>query len=104
MIGIEDFRSRILDFKFTWLLLFISVLFLLSGCEQKLSGEKQSFARTTDQEVIQLTPKKPTRIVLKKTSKGKYTWELKGEDVEDIISIDGRLRKYISKNNMDEKR
>ncbi len=70
-------------------------LLTLSGCSEGPSRAEEGFKKETLQEIVQLTPKKPTRIVLKRTSKGRYSWELRGEDVEEILRIDGRLRDYM---------
>ncbi|RMG05983.1 MAG: hypothetical protein D6726_00285 [Nitrospirae bacterium] len=48
-------------------------------------------------ELIQVTPERPVRITLKRGSSGRYSWELKGENVEKVISADQKLREYINK-------
>ncbi len=80
---------------------FLTVLILilwLYGCaELDGSDQKEVFKQESKEEVLQIIPKKPVRIELRRTAKGKYSWTLKGEDVEEIIKIDSRLRNTINK-------
>jgi hypothetical protein len=46
-------------------------------------------------EIQQVKPKKPVRIKLKRSAEGKYTWELSGDDVDEIIKADKRLKKLL---------
>ncbi|NOY40151.1 MAG: hypothetical protein GXO95_08000 [Nitrospirae bacterium] len=101
MVDIENRRFRLPVFRF--LLLYIVLVLFLSGCSRNSSETGSPFTKTSNPEIIQLTPKKPVRIVLKRTSKGDYTWELRGDDSEKIINTDKRLRRYLSENDSDEK-
>ena len=47
-------------------------------------------------EIQQVKPKKPVKIKLKRSNDGKYTWELTGDDADEIINTDKRLRKLLS--------
>jgi hypothetical protein len=46
-------------------------------------------------ELQQIRPKKPVNIKLKRTAKGEYSWELSGDDVDEIVRTDQRLRKML---------
>lgn len=41
----------------------------------------------------QAQPRKPAKIKLHRNAKGDSTWEISGENVEEILRIDRRLRK-----------
>ncbi|OGQ97945.1 MAG: hypothetical protein A2505_08200 [Deltaproteobacteria bacterium RIFOXYD12_FULL_55_16] len=41
----------------------------------------------------QALPKKPVKIKLQRNAKGDYTWDITGENVEEILQNDRRLRK-----------
>ena len=41
----------------------------------------------------QAHPKKPAKIKLQRNAKGDYTWDLTGENVDELLQIDRRLRK-----------
>jgi len=46
-------------------------------------------------EIQQIKPKKPVKIKLKRSAEGKYTWELSGDDVDEIVKADKRLKKLL---------
>ncbi|GMT47089.1 MAG: hypothetical protein IEMM0007_0655 [bacterium] len=101
MADIETCRFKLPDFRF--LLFFIVLIFFFSGCSRTSSDSKGPFTKTVNPGIIQLTPKKPVRIVLKRTTRGDYTWELRGDDAGNIINTDKRLRRYLSENDSNEK-
>lgn len=41
----------------------------------------------------QAHPKKPTKVKLQRNAKGDYTWDITGENVEEILNFDRRLQK-----------
>jgi len=47
-------------------------------------------------EIQQIKPRKPVKIKLKRSTEGKYTWDLSGDDVDEIIRADKRLRKLLN--------
>jgi hypothetical protein len=63
-----------------------------------LSADKGGgFRFSTDERIKKTRPKKPVKIELKRRDNGKYSWELSGDDVDEIIRADKRLREYIKK-------
>lgn len=42
-----------------------------------------------------LPARKPAKIKLHHNAKGEYTWDISGDNVEEILRIDRRLRKAI---------
>jgi len=67
------------------LLVFISVF----------SENTKEFQFKKQPEIQQVRPKKPVKIKLKRSGDGKYTWELTGDDVDEIVNTDRRLRKQL---------
>jgi len=47
-------------------------------------------------EIQQVKPKKPVRIKLKRSSEGKYTWDLAGDDADEVVRTDKRLKKLLN--------
>ena len=47
-------------------------------------------------EIQQIRPKKPVKIKLKRTGEGKYTWDLTGDDLDEIVRADKKLRKLLN--------
>ena len=71
--------------------LFITLLF----AQAALAAEPEKFELKQDSEVRQARGKKPPTTVLKRDPNGHYTWEIKGEDTEEVIAADKRLREYL---------
>jgi hypothetical protein len=46
-------------------------------------------------EIQQIKPKKPVKIKLRRSAEDKYTWEITGDDVDEIVRADRRLRKLL---------
>ncbi len=74
-------------------LLIISIIFW--GSTSVLSADKDSFQFKKQPEIQQVKPKKPVKIKLKRSADGKYTWELTGDDVDEIVRADKRLKKLL---------
>jgi hypothetical protein len=71
--------------------LFISILLLFSPVypdDKNLQFKKQL-------EIQQVKPKKPVKIQLKRSAEGKYTWEITGDNADEIVKADRRLRKLL---------
>jgi hypothetical protein len=64
-------------------------------CPPANAAEKEQFQFKKQPEIQQIKPKKPVRIKLKRTSKDEYSWELSGDDVDEIVRVDRRLRKQL---------
>ena len=47
-------------------------------------------------EIQQVKPKKPVKIRLKRSSEGKYTWDLAGDDADEVVRTDRRLKKLLN--------
>ncbi len=73
--------------------LFVIVLFL---CAPLFSKDTKDFTLTKQPEIQHIKPKKPVRIKLKRTTGGKYTWDLTGDDVDEVVKTDRRLRKLLN--------
>lgn len=79
--------------KRIFLLIVLFIFVILSG--PVFSEDNKNFQFKKQLEIQQVKPKKPVKIKLKRSSDGKYTWELTGDDVAEIIRTDGRLRKQL---------
>ncbi|HAK88216.1 MAG: hypothetical protein A2077_07385 [Nitrospirae bacterium GWC2_46_6] len=61
-----------------------------------LSAEqKQSFQFSQDRQIQQIKSKKPVKIKLHRTQKGEYSWDLTGDNTDDVVQADRRLRKLL---------
>ncbi len=71
---------------------------MIYSCKRPQAKE-DTFKVSENPEIVQFTPKKPTRITLRRNSNGSYSWELRGEDVEEIIAADKKLKAYTETTN-----
>jgi hypothetical protein len=60
------------------------------GAEQK---PQMQFSK--DAQIQQVKPQKPVKIKLHRTAKGEYSWDLTGDNVDEIVKADSRLRKLL---------
>lgn len=59
-------------------------------------GFAQSQVQVTKNKALQYAkPKKPVKIKLHRDKKGEYSWDITGENVDDIIKADKRLRQLL---------
>ncbi len=73
----------------------IAAALLIFSASFALPAEKESFPVAKQPELQQIKPKKPVKIKLKRTAKDEYSWELSGDDADDIVKTDQRLRKML---------
>ena len=66
--------------------------FLVAAC----TAEKEGFQFKKQPELQQVKPKKPVKIKLRRSAKDEYTGELTGDDADEIIRTDKRLRKMLN--------
>ena len=71
---------------------FVSLLFVL-GRSYSVDNKPPQIRQQS--EIQQVKPKKPVHIKLKRTADGKYTWDLTGDNVDEIVRADKRLRKQL---------
>lgn len=74
------------------LLLILSAVFMFSNV---FPADKENFQFKKQPEIQQVKPKKPVKIKLKRSADGKYAWELSGDDADEIVRVDRRLKKFL---------
>ena len=60
------------------------------------AAEKDNFQFKKQTELQQIKPKKPVKIKLRRSAKDEYTWELTGDDTDEILKTDKKLRKMLN--------
>jgi hypothetical protein len=76
-------------------LLFIVLCLTLLPASAVRSAEDGGFQFKKVSELQRIQPKKPVHIKLKRTVKGEYSWELAGDDSDEILKVDRQLRKVL---------
>ncbi len=94
----SPFRLSVMSFGFFTLLLnavlsiFLSIFIVSSAFPEDAKG----FQFKKQPEIQYVKPKKPVKIKLKRTAEGKYTWDLTGDNADEIVRVDKRLRKLLN--------
>jgi biopolymer transport protein ExbD len=70
----------------------LSIIFILVTA---FSEESKNLQFKKQPEIQQVKPKKPVRIKLKRSSDDKYTWEIAGDDADEIVRADRKLRRLL---------
>jgi hypothetical protein len=80
-------------FGLSFAVLLISVTLVLSPA---FSEEKKNLQVKKQPEIQQVKPRKPVKIRLKRTGEGKYSWDLTGDDADEMVRTDKRLKKLLN--------
>jgi hypothetical protein len=80
--------------KFILLLIVFSISIIFISCSV-FSEDKNDLQFKKRPEIQQVKPQKPVKIKLKRLADGKYTWDLTGDDVDEIVRVDRRLKKLL---------
>jgi hypothetical protein len=68
------------------------IIFLFTSA---FSEDTKNYQVKKQPEIQQVKPKKPVRIKLKRSSDDKYTWEIAGDDADEIVRADRKLRRLL---------
>ncbi|NCO67508.1 MAG: hypothetical protein COY75_05975 [Nitrospirae bacterium CG_4_10_14_0_8_um_filter_41_23] len=80
--------------KFIFLLIAISIsIILIFSCAYSEDNKNLQFKKQPD--IQQVKPKKPVKIKLKRSAEGKYTWDITGDNVDEIVRTNRRLIKLL---------
>lgn len=60
--------------------------------------DKANFEFKKQPEIQQIKPKKPVKIKFKRSPENKCSWELSGDDADEIARVDRRLQKLSKVN------
>ena len=63
----------------------------LIACSQTEDKQQQPVFKQVPQ-IQEIKPERPAKIKLKRDSKEGYSWEISGDDAEEIIKADKKLR------------
>jgi hypothetical protein len=74
------------------LLCLIVMMISVSAC----AADKEDLQLKKQPEIQQTKPKKPVKIKLRRSAKDEYTWELSGDDADEIVKTDRNLRKMLN--------
>jgi hypothetical protein len=67
---------------------------VLQGCSEPANRQAEPVFRQIP-EIRGIRPEKPVKIKLRRNAKDGYSWEINGNDVDEIVSADNKLRKGL---------
>lgn len=95
-IKVIGHRLWVMDYLKNLLPVFIIFSFLILIPTIVIGADRnQSFQFIKDPQIQQVKPKKPVRIKLHRNAKGEYSWDLTGDNVDEVVQTDKRLRKLL---------
>jgi hypothetical protein len=83
------------------ILVVIAFLFLsfVAPCalasEKSAVSQQQNISLVKNRDVQAIKPKKPVTIKLRRSASGQYSWDISGNNVDDVYRTDSRLRKLL---------
>jgi len=75
---------------------FFLVIVLMMATVAACAADKDDLQIKKQPELEQIKPKKPVKIKLRRSPKDEYTWELSGDDADEIVKTDRKLRKMLN--------
>ena len=76
--------------------IFPVIVLMMVSAMTACAADKDDLQVKKQPEIQQIKPKKPVKIKLKRSPKDEYTWELSGDDVDEIVKTDRKLRKMLN--------
>jgi hypothetical protein len=75
---------------------FLSFSFLQCAiAAEKAPSQQQNLSLVKNRDVQAVKPKKPVSIKLKRSASGQYSWDISGNNADDVYRADSRLRKLL---------
>jgi len=75
---------------------FPAIVMFLFIAGSSYAADKEAFQFKKQPELQQIKTKKPVKIKLKRTAKDEYSWELSGDDADEVVRTDRKLRKMLN--------
>ena len=89
-------NEQIQELLMKYLCIIIIALSLCFFLPSANAAEKDNFQFKKQTELQQIKPKKPVKIKLRRSAKDEYTWELSGDDTDEILRTDKKLRRMLN--------
>lgn len=71
------------------------VLFSMNYACSESEDKRQETAFRQIPEIAEVKPQKPVKIKLKRGNKGDYSWELTGDDANEVLEADKKLKESL---------
>lgn len=80
--------------RFPLIFLIMIFLIVLSACSGSQDGEQPAVFKEVS-EIQEIKPQKPVKIKLKRSKEGEYSWDISGDNAEEILKADRRLKESL---------
>lgn len=77
------------------LITILVILFISLTSHNIFGAEKPDIRFRKQPEIQQIKPHKPVKIKLHRNNKGEYSWDITGDNVDEIIRADRKLRRLL---------
>lgn len=77
------------------LITILVILFISLTFYNLFGAEKPDIRFRKQPEIQQIRPPKPVKIKLHRNNKGEYSWDITGDNVDEMIRADRKLRKLL---------
>lgn len=77
------------------LLQILLVIFLFIPACTRTEDKEQPMVFKQVPEIRKIQPEREVKIRLKRSTKGEYSWDISGDDTEEIIKTDKKLRESL---------
>jgi hypothetical protein len=78
-----------------FLIVLLAVLLMIPACSGSGDKEQHPVVFKQVQEIQDIKPEKPVKIKLKRSAKNEYSWELSGDNADEIIKTDKSLKQGL---------
>lgn len=81
-------------FKSYAVLFFFVLLVIMPGCSESPDRQAEPVFRQIP-EIREIHPEKSVKVKLRRSAKDGYSWEINGNDVDEVVNADKKLRKGL---------
>ncbi|MBI5409805.1 MAG: hypothetical protein HZA14_10610 [Nitrospirae bacterium] len=80
--------------KFKFILLAVFTLIFTQACTDSQSNRQEPVFKQLP-EIREIKPEKSVKIKVRRSEKDDYSWEISGDDTDEIVKTDKKLRKGL---------
>jgi len=81
-------------------LVLLLIFLIVSACAENKTDKEQPVVFRQDPEIQEIRPSKTVKIKIRRNTSGGYSWDLSGDDTDEIIKTDKKLREAFKNENL----
>ncbi len=75
--------------------IFLVLFLFIPACTRTEDNQQKPAVFKQDTEIQDITPENPVKIKLKRSAKNEYSWEISGDNADEVIKTDKRLKEGL---------